>query len=324
MREVGDREGEWRTFGHLMAVWKAQHYPPLAIFYGKQAVNVLQEIRRSLQPLPQELQEGFLTVRAPVYRKLAEALIAAGRLLEAQQVLDLLKAEEYLDFVRRDAPAPALSGQATLTPEEAVWAQRYRTIADRLAALATEYEALRLEPIHTVSDTKQLEALEADLVVARQAFEQFLAHLQAEVRQAPQVQERIARLTEESQGLMDALRDLGPGTVALYTLVTDTAYRVILTTPEVQLAREYPIASADLARKVFAFREALDPARPGGILRDPCPLAHELYQILVAPIAQDLEQAHAETLMWSLDGGCATSRWLPCTMAGSTCSNATA
>src|SRR5262249_34672437 len=139
MREVGDRVGEGTTFGYLMAVWKAQRQPRLAIFYGKQAVNVLQEIRRSLQPLPQELQEGFLTVQAPVYRKLAEALIAEGRLLEAQQVLDLLKAEEYLDFVRRDALGPALFGQATLTPDEALWDQRYRAIADHLAGLGTEY-----------------------------------------------------------------------------------------------------------------------------------------------------------------------------------------
>src|SRR5262249_36894389 len=93
-----------------------------------------------------------------------------------------------------------------------------------------------------------------------------------------------------------------------YTLVTETAYRVILTTPEVQLAREFPIATADLARTVFAFRQALDPASPGGIRRDPRPLARELYQILVAPIAQDLQQAHAETLMWSLDG---VLRYLP-------------
>src|SRR5262249_60084860 len=46
-REVGYREGEGETFGHLMALWKAQHQPRLAIFYGKQAINAFQEIRRS-------------------------------------------------------------------------------------------------------------------------------------------------------------------------------------------------------------------------------------------------------------------------------------
>jgi len=41
---------------------------------------------------------------------------------------------------------------------------------------------------------------------------------------------------------------------------------------------------------------------------DPRPLATELYQILVGPMAEDLRKAHAQTLMWSLDG---TLRYLP-------------
>ena len=309
LQEVGDREREGMTFGQLMAVWKAQHQPRLAIFYGKQAVNVFQEIRGRLRSLTAALQEGFLTPRAPIYRELADILIAEGRLPEAQQVLELLKHEEYLDFVRRDASAAtALPRGATVTPEETVWTARYRAIADRLAALGTEYGVLRQQPAHTGAETQRLSALEADLRVARQAFEQFLVALTAEARATPQAHATIERLTEESQGLMDALRDLGPGTVALYTLVTETAYRVILTTPEVQLARETPIAAADLARKIHAFREALNPARPRGLLRDPRPLAHELYQLLVAPIVRDLQQAQAATLMWSLDG---VLRYLP-------------
>jgi CHAT domain-containing protein len=41
---------------------------------------------------------------------------------------------------------------------------------------------------------------------------------------------------------------------------------------------------------------------------DPRPLARELYGILIAPVLKDLEQARAETLMWSLDGAL---RYLP-------------
>jgi CHAT domain-containing protein len=224
-------------------------------------------------------------------------------------VLHLLKEEEFFDFVRRDAQvARGRRGPAALTPSEAAWEARYRAVTDQLAAIGMEYGALRKKPSRTAADMQRLSALEADLRVARQAFEQFLTALQAEVRQAPQGQEQMTRLAEESQGLMDALRDLGPGTVALYTLMTDTAYHIILTTPEVQLARQTPLAAADLARQVHVFRQALDPATPGGLRRDPRPLARELYQLLVAPVAHDLEQARAETLMWSLDG---VLRYLP-------------
>jgi len=61
----------------------------------------------------------------------------------------------------------------------------------------------------------------------------------------------------ESQGLMEDLRELGKGTVALYTLVGEDKYRVILTTPDFQKGYEYPIKAADLNRKVLEFRDVL-------------------------------------------------------------------
>jgi CHAT domain-containing protein len=292
-----------------MEGWKTRGEPRLAVFYGKLAVNVYQAMRADLRGLDAELQQSFLTSKTSAYRTLADLLITAGRLPEAQQVLDLLKEAEFFDFVRRDAQtAGDTPGRATLTPSEAVWEARYHAIADQLAALGTEYGALRRQRTRTAADTEQLQALEADLGVARQAFEQFLAQVQAEWRNAPQPSDTMHRLAEESQGLMDTLRELGPGTVALYTLVSDTTYRVILTTPEVQIAREYPMTAADLNRAVHAFRAVLAPTSEGGPLRDPRPLARELYQIVVAPVAQDLQQAHAQTLLWSLDG---VLRYLP-------------
>jgi CHAT domain-containing protein/1,2-phenylacetyl-CoA epoxidase PaaB subunit len=310
-REVHIRRAEGFTLANLMEGWKARGEPRLAIFYGKLAVNVYQAMRADIRGLDPELQQSFLATdqKTSAYRTLAALLITAGRLPEAQQVLDLLKEAEFFDFVRRDAQiAGGAPGRATLTPSEATWEARYQAIADHLAALGMEYGALRRQRARTAADTERLNALEADLGVARQAFEQFLAHVQAELRQAPQPSDTIHRLAEESQGLMDALRELDPGTVALHTLVSETAYRVILTTPEVQIAREFPITAADLNRLVLAFREVLAPAREGGTLQDPRPLARELYQMVVAPVAQDLQQAHAQTLLWSLDG---VLRYLP-------------
>ena len=101
----------------------------------------------------------------------------------------------------------------------------------------------------------------------------------------------------EAQGLMGTLRDLGTGTVALYTIVGEERYSVILITPEIQRAATFPIGATELSRKVLAFREVLQDRRS-----DPRLLAQELYRILVEPVAKDLQQAHARTLMWSLDG----------------------
>jgi len=108
--------------------------------------------------------------------------------------------------------------------------------------------------------------------------------------------------------LMETLAELGPGTVVLYTVVTDERYRVIVITPEAQVARDYPISAAALNCKVHAFREVLRATSGDTPAFDPRPLAQELYQILVAPVAHDLEGANAQTLMWVLDGAL---RYLP-------------
>ena len=59
---------------------------------------------------------------------------------------------------------------------------------------------------------------------------------------------------------------------------------------------------------MYAFREVLRATSGDTPAFDPRPLAQELYQILVGPVARDLEGANAQTLMWVLDG---VLRYLP-------------
>jgi len=75
----------------------------LATFYGKQAVNLLQQVHGSLDGVDQDLQRSFLTSLYDYYRSLADLLINQRRLPEARQVLDLLKLQEYADFTRGEA-----------------------------------------------------------------------------------------------------------------------------------------------------------------------------------------------------------------------------
>jgi len=280
----------------LMAIWKKRTNPRLAIFYGKQAVNALQEVRTKIKKFDEETRRSFLKSKEGVYRELADLLISQGRLPEAQQVLGLLKEEEYFEFVRRDSKEGlSLNGRADLTLEEAEWDKRYREIADQVTVIGSERGELLAKKSRTPDEEERLKKLETDLQVASRAFQQFLDKLAEELAGAKQGGEKVFQL-RESQGLMEDLRELGAGAVALYTVVGEEKYRVILVTPDVQKAYEYPIKAADLYRKVFAFREVLE-----GPKRDPLPLAQELYRILVGPLAKDLQGARAETLMWSLD-----------------------
>ncbi len=141
-----------------------------------------------------------------------------------------------------------------------------------------------------------MEELSEQLKLANEEWGKFLSGLYEEFGKTKQAQTTVENLEESASGMQQVVRALGAGTVALYTLVGEEKYRVIVVTPTVMVAREYPIPAAELRKKVFEFRQAL--VNPKS---DPVPQAQELYKILVGPAAQDIAGAKAVTLMWSLD-----------------------
>src|SRR5438270_13961184 len=234
------------------------------------------EVRATIPPLDKDAQKSFLRPREAAYHALADMLIEQGRLPEAQQVVGFLKEEEYFQYVRRDSGA-SKSGAAALTPEEAAAGRRYEEIADQIAVRGRRRSELLQKTSRTPEEDKQLAQLDTELAAAGRAFQNFLDQLSEQLG-TTRAAARVEQL-RESQGLMEDLRELGAGAVAVYTLVGEEKYRVVLVTPDVQVAREYDISAAELNKKVAAFREALqNPAS------DPRPVARELYDIVVGPV----------------------------------------
>jgi CHAT domain-containing protein/tetratricopeptide (TPR) repeat protein len=303
-REVGNRAGEATTLHNLMVVWHAKQHLRPAIVYGKQAVNTLQSIRGDLQPLDKALQQGYLAAKADTYRTLATLLIMASRLPEAQQILAMLKEEEYSEFTRRDSSeASTLTLRAALTAEEAELETAYTALADQITLLGKQYGDLSRKQARTDAEEQQFNQLEEQLAVATTHFDKFLEQLQVMLGTSSAQAAHVAAV-KELTGLQDTLRELGEGAVLLDTLVGEDKYYVMLITPDTAQAYEHPITAVELQSKVLAFREALQ--NPRSV---PAPLARELYDILIGPkLAHDLQQAGAKTLMWSLDG---VLRYLP-------------
>jgi CHAT domain-containing protein len=297
-RAVRDPLGQARTLSNLMGIWRDNGEPSTAIFFGKQAVNEIQQIRSNIRGLEKEAQRSFVNSREKTYRALADILISQGRLPEAQQVLDLLKNEEYFEFIRRDErQAASLTAPVALTKNETELNRKYEEKAASVTTVGNEWAALRAKPTRTPEEEEHLAELAGQLKLANQAWSRFLDDLHAELAKSGQPQTTVENLQENASGLQRVVRQLGPGAVALYTLAGEEKYHVILVTPSVQVAREYSIKASELNKKVAAFREAL--LNPHS---DPVPRAQELYGILIGPVEKDLEGAQASTLMWSLDG----------------------
>ena len=295
-RRARNRYYEGDALGNLMYAWRALGRPREAVFFGKQAVNVFQEIRAGITDLESDTQEKFLQSKEDIYRALAALLIEQRRLSEARQVIGMLKEEEYSEFTARsggETPAPAR--RADMTEEEAAWARRYKELADRLTARGREHGELKRKEARTAAEEQRLVELEAEVGFSAEVFSKFVVGLRSELGDAPDAQ-RLVKQLEDSGGMMEDLREIGPGVVALYTVVTKEKYYVILVTPDVQRAFEYKIKVSDLGQKIIAFRDKLQDRNS-----DPLPLAQELYRVIVGPVEKDLKDAGAETLMWSFD-----------------------
>ncbi|MBI3936850.1 MAG: CHAT domain-containing protein [Betaproteobacteria bacterium] len=291
----------------------AQHFArqkhwELAILLGKGAVNAAQAARASLSGADQEIQRQFAASRSTYYQTLAGWLVERGRLPEAQQVLAMLKEDELFEYLRSGGNEDVRKTQAALTGEESRWSARFAEIRGRLAAIGAELEALERKARAGLSDAEKTRRaeLERDRDVGQQAFEKFMGDLMRELA-ATASSERSLEIGRRNLGDLQALQDtlaaLGHGAVTLHYLVLPERTHIVLTTPQVQLAREARIAAADLNQKIQAYRRVLQNPK-----QNPLPLAQELYRLLVEPVAADLKQAGARTLMVSLDGAL---RYLP-------------
>ncbi|AGX86362.1 tetratricopeptide repeat protein [Candidatus Symbiobacter mobilis] len=303
-------ELSWTVQDNLSRFYTPSH-PELAIWYGKQAVNTLQTVRSTNTALDTATQKSFLDKNESTYKKLADLLFAQGRLAEGQQVLAMLKEAEYFDFIQRNNPTDPRTTRVVCTGHEQPWCQRYEQISNQLAAIGKEHESLRKkakdDPASlTAEEQARKTQLESDLEVARKAYDAFMVALKREFTQnasADRLQDFGEKNLASLRALQGTLRDLGHGAVTLHYLMTDKRLWILLTTPTVQIQRESPISEADLNRQIGHYREAIK-------RRDPNikTLGKALYDLLIAPVAADLQQAGAQTLMLSLDGA---MRYLP-------------
>lgn len=296
-----------RMLNNLAITFVRMGQPDLAIAFLKTSVNAYQNQREQASRIDAPALRSYTESVTDVYENLATLLVGQGLLPDAQLVLDMLKENEQFEFIRRSSSADPRLTRIGYNNAEQIWMTRYRQIADRLVALGTEEQALlKQAKLGLSAEQKQRQqGLATDLRVAQTAFESFLKEMRESfARQgsakAAEVSATSVEALRELQGL---LKGIGQDAVLLQYYVTDDKVGMLLTTQGVQLARSTNVSAKDLNRQIAEFRRLLRDPRS-----DAMKTSQALYQLLVAPVAQDLEQAGAKTVMLSLDGAL---RYLP-------------
>ncbi len=305
----GQPELLWRVESNFAHLLLKQKNPDAAIFFGKEAVNTIQGMRSGIAALEKDLQGSFLRTKWQVYAFLADLLIDQGRLPEARQVLDMQKEEEYFDFLCREKGAEDVrSTTAAYTDEELSSSADFQKNCSRIAFLGKECAALRQKKILGLDGAERTRygQVRKDLSATRRAFSDALNKMIAgdhDARPAAGDAANKAALPDKPETMEALLRTLGHGAASIHYLVTDDRLRIIVTTAGNQIERDVVVSSDELNRKIMGFRSVLENPRSSPLLP-----ARELYNIMIAPIDNDLGQAGAQTLLLNLYG---TLRYLP-------------
>jgi CHAT domain-containing protein len=291
-KEAGNLSLQGLINTSLMAYLSEGGHLEAAIFFGKQAVNNYQQIRGNMGGLDQNLHRGFIESKADAYRSLAKLLIDDGRIPEAESVIRLLKQEEYSEFTRGNSTGSNLNEPVAFTQPE----QDAETItADELRWIALKAR------LRGASDGQKKDEDKAE-------FDRLSQRLRAHNEDFGSAIDRIfspngsaRKITGETSLMQNVLHETqqrSPNTVGIYTIAQENELDVIVVTQNLKvLSHSVAISRSELSSKVEAFRQLLlNPCS------DPRPAALELYNLLVRPIARDLQGAGAKTLVWELDG----------------------
>lgn len=296
-KKLRNPAGEAVALSNIALTLEKQGKPEVAIIFYKESVNTSESIRHRLRRLTIEEQKAYAESVAGTYRALADLLLAQGRVLEAQQVLELLKIQELRDF-SRDTRAGGETQGSPLTPSEAPIPPAF---SDKIA----------LGQKLTVCESQEprcpdRESLKAQLKAANTTFNQFADRLRAQQSTKDPAQLQRDELTLAAQKVVLAQ----PKMVLIYPLVLEDKLWLVWGTQAgakgvVFDSKEIPVSRKELSATVVRFRQLLE--RPGDV-KELQQVSQKLYQWLIAPIRPQLDANGIQNLVFSLDRA---TRYIP-------------
>jgi len=289
----------------LARIYSELNMPVTAITYYKQAISSVEQIRGKILGLDRQLQESFLqaflvdadaTKNTDIYRELAELLLSQGRILEAQQVLELLKVQELRDFTRDTRAGDENSQVALNQTEEQIKKENGSLIA--FGQKIYECQQTRCNQLSQLLD--QRDAL-------MQQFNQKIQTIEKQVRDRRATDD--AFLDPNKLGLKaKEIVEAQPGTVLIYPLVLeDKIWLLWASKGGIIKSVEVPkVGQKQLAETVLKFRQLLQ--TPNSNIAELQATGKQLYDWLIKPIEPELQENKIQNLVFSLDRA---ARYIP-------------
>lgn len=283
----------------LAYYWNTLKNPRFSIFYGKQVVNLLQELRMNIQGLDKEVQKSYLKSVEKTYRKLAEILVTEERIQEAQQVLNSFKDQQFFDFNQAQVIEPKL---LALAPREKDFITRYERAISDVGSIGSRLDELKRKVGNgypAPGETEQINKLKAQLKTATDAFNAVQGQAETEFSKPADEKDKVADISDahEMQAALKALnKQTGQKAVAVYTLLGEDKFVALIVSPDGMKAVFSPVSGAELnnkARKLWGLLQS--------DAYDTTVLSKHIYDSVFKPIEAELP-ADTTTIMWSLDG----------------------
>jgi CHAT domain-containing protein len=288
---------------------KNQKQFALAIVFYKQLVNNIQGRKRYQNFGSTEEQKFFVEFFSYSYRSLADLLLQQNRIVEAQQVLDLLKVQELQDYLRTvRGNATTAKGLDILKPEQQILA-KYDALQNSAIQLGQELSTLRQFPDVNRTPTQQ------QRIAQLTQFEEDLNRQFNEFTRSPDVAGYLKQLTFEIQQQTVSLADLDAlrnnlkqlNAILLYPLILPDRLELIITTPDsAPLRRTVKVSNAELNQTILEFRQQMKACETrtctAADTEKVKAVSQQLYTWLIKPLEADLKQTNAQSIIYAPDG----------------------
>lgn len=265
-RRTKDLTRELVALGQIAKLFNIEGEKELAITFYKQSVNISESIRQNNQKLDENLQISYDVKGTTNYRRLAEELLEQDRIIEALQVLDLLKVKDLQDFLK-DSPGNKRSGEGIgLLPQET-------SIVNIFNNLSIDVNTFDINTFMRSSDVQtQVSALKSTAISQSIQLNTY-------------------------QDLKSRINKLGKNVALFYPLILNQRLElVILTSSRPPIRKLVTISEEIFKTDIENFRKQIQN-------RDPFiqKSAQALYQKIIQPIEPELTAAGIDTIVYAPD-----------------------